>query len=277
MTTLKYARLMSPTRAIGISAAFLTGAIASAEVLGPEWEEPSPPDAGSLPSGAMPVTGPAATPVLKIKGRTSVALKGPGDFEDMYLIHIVDPVGFCASTDDPDTMPGYDTRLWLFRPDGKGLLANDNIAAGNDFSRILPISTDGSGASLTVPGYYYLAITGAPSTPRSAPTISGEIFSFASAIEISGPDGPGAFQPIQLWNLQGAVGYYAITLCGVELIPCPGDVSPNAEVGFDDLLVLLSNWGSPCEPCAGDLDEDESIDFDDLLLLLSSWGPCLPQ
>ena len=55
---------------------------------------------------------------------------------------------------------------------------------------------------------------------------------------------------------------------------CIADVIPNAEVGFSDLVSLLSNWG-PCEPpCPSDIIADGDVGFSDLLYLLSNWGPC---
>jgi hypothetical protein len=41
-------------------------------------------------------------------------------------------------------------------------------------------------------------------------------------------------------------------------------------VGVDDLLVLLSAWGTP----DGDLTGDDMTDVFDLLALLAAWGPC---
>ena len=58
---------------------------------------------------------------------------------------------------------------------------------------------------------------------------------------------------------------------------CPGDVAPNGHVGFEDVIVLLAQWG-PCPPpeqdCIADLDEDRQVGMSDLLIVLSNWGPC---
>ena len=59
----------------------------------------------------------------------------------------------------------------------------------------------------------------------------------------------------------------------IETPGCAGDIDGDQEVGFNDLLDVLSNWG-PCSGCAGDLDGDEVIGFDDVLFLLNRWGPC---
>ena len=58
--------------------------------------------------------------------------------------------------------------------------------------------------------------------------------------------------------------------------PCPIDLDGDGEVGFDDLLSLLSSWGDCPGPgsCEPDFDGDGSVGFSDLLSLLASYGPC---
>ncbi len=61
-----------------------------------------------------------------------------------------------------------------------------------------------------------------------------------------------------------------------EGVFCPGDANGDALVNFDDLNVVLENWGSAGP--AGDLDADGDVDFDDLNLLLENWAvSCLPS
>jgi len=55
--------------------------------------------------------------------------------------------------------------------------------------------------------------------------------------------------------------------------PCPADIDASGDVGFSDVLVILSTWG-PCVGCAADLDGDDNVGFSDLLVVLSNWGPC---
>ena len=55
--------------------------------------------------------------------------------------------------------------------------------------------------------------------------------------------------------------------------PCPADIDGDDEVGFGDLVTLLSSWGpNPGSPA--DFDENGTVDFTDLVTLLSAWGPC---
>jgi hypothetical protein len=57
---------------------------------------------------------------------------------------------------------------------------------------------------------------------------------------------------------------------------CIADLDTDGDVGFADLLAILSEWG-PCPPeCPEDLDRSGDVGFGDLLLLLSAWGSC-PQ
>jgi hypothetical protein len=69
-------------------------------------------------------------------------------------------------------------------------------------------------------------------------------------------------------------GYRAIRLGSLYIdndAPCTGDVDGNGDVGVDDLLVLIGQWGGPG---SGDLDGSKVVGVDDLLLLLNAWGSC---
>jgi hypothetical protein len=55
--------------------------------------------------------------------------------------------------------------------------------------------------------------------------------------------------------------------------PCPIDITGDRVIGFDDLVLLLGNWGGDvCNP--GDVNGDGAVNFDDLVSLLGNWGPC---
>ena len=54
---------------------------------------------------------------------------------------------------------------------------------------------------------------------------------------------------------------------------CVADFDISGDVGFDDLLQILTNWG-PCVDCPQDIDMSGDVGFDDLLVVLASWGPC---
>ena len=55
---------------------------------------------------------------------------------------------------------------------------------------------------------------------------------------------------------------------------CIADVVPNGEIGFPDLVTLLSAWGTCEAPCPSDIIADGDVGFSDLLYLLSNWGKC---
>ena len=56
-------------------------------------------------------------------------------------------------------------------------------------------------------------------------------------------------------------------------LACPADLDGSGDVGFGDVLAVLSAWG-PCKGCPEDLDGNGDVGFSDLLIILSSWGPC---
>ncbi len=213
------------------AASVLTFGVTVCAIAGPTFEEI--PDAGSSPSSAQPASG--TGPLGRIKGDLTGTADAI-DFEDMYLICITDPVGFSATVDATGT--NFDTQLWLFHLDGTGLLSNDNDEPSfpTVFSKITPLSTDGSGAALTTPGLYFLAISVKGSFPVSP---AGPIFNdpTPNGIEVSGPDGPGGLLPIQAWLQDGAErgGAYAIDLTGVKFFePSCSTVCPQgAAIDFD--------------------------------------------
>ena len=220
---------------------------------GPEWMEMG--ESGSVPGNAQATTGNGA--LAKISGTLSGPGAGPklgapgatGDFQDMYLIKIVDPLNFRATT-----LPGlnggaeFDAQLFLFTPDGLGLVANLDATAGTTDPLLLPDANDGTGAIIDAPGLYLLAISGFPSFPRS---INGPIFEFDLFQETSGPDGNGGSQPIIGWNGPGQFGQYEIALTGAELIPVnelgcdPADIAePFGEHNFSDIILFLSEYSA---------------------------------
>ncbi len=56
------------------------------------------------------------------------------------------------------------------------------------------------------------------------------------------------------------------------LIACLADGSGDGTVDFDDLNLVLSNWGMTGTNIPGDLDGSGTVDFDDLNLVLNTWG-----
>ena len=51
----------------------------------------------------------------------------------------------------------------------------------------------------------------------------------------------------------------------------PGDLDGDGVIGFNDLVMLLAQWG-PCAGCAADLDGSGDVGFGDLIMLLTNWG-----
>ena len=53
----------------------------------------------------------------------------------------------------------------------------------------------------------------------------------------------------------------------------PTDLDADGDTDFNDILIVLSNFGSDGS-AGGDADEDGDVDFNDLITLLSAFGPC---
>ncbi len=59
----------------------------------------------------------------------------------------------------------------------------------------------------------------------------------------------------------------------VPCFPCPADfMNSDGEVGVDELLFIISAWGTDNE--TADLDGDGWVDVHDVLMVLDAWGPC---
>lgn len=188
---------------------------------GPDWVEKG--DAGSIPGRAQRTIGTGE--LRSISGTLSEGLSVP-DYEDLYFIQVLNPTGFRFDL----TRASFDTQVFIFEWYGYssefafGLLGNDDgLVQGKPVmgSLIDGPANDGSGARITKPGIYLLAITGYGRIPMG---YSGPIFYFASRTEISGPDGKGGQDPLEGWEGRGAVGGYRIELEGVGFshVPAPG-------------------------------------------------------
>jgi len=60
----------------------------------------------------------------------------------------------------------------------------------------------------------------------------------------------------------------------IEFLPCPWDCGDgDGEVGINDFLALLGQWGAIGTSCDLDLG-DPGVGIDEFLDLLANWGPC---
>jgi hypothetical protein len=74
------------------------------------------------------------------------------------------------------------------------------------------------------------------------------------------------------FNRFGGLQHFMVT---IPRALCPADLDGSGSVGFQDLTLLLGNWG-PCDtsPCPWDIDGDGSVGLVDLSTLIAAWGPC---
>jgi hypothetical protein len=150
-------------------------------------------DAGQLPRSAqvIPFVYPGALP--SISGTLT-----SGDV-DMYLLYIADPATFTASTAGTT----WDTQLFLFFPDGRGVTHNDDAVGAT--SAI-------GGVNVPHPGYYYLAVSGYNTDPTAA---GGLIWNNTPFTGDRRPDGARRRESVSAWGgTTGANGAYTIALTG---------------------------------------------------------------
>jgi hypothetical protein len=118
---------------------------------------------------------------------------------DLYRIQVDAPASFSASTCNGAS---YDTQLFLFAADGRGVVCNDDVCGAQSTL---------TNAMVTAPGVYYLAISHYDRDPDS---LLGRIFPNTTTGQI-GPTGPGGALPLAGWSGNTAAGgAYTIALTG---------------------------------------------------------------
>lgn len=164
-------------------------------------------DAGQLPSTAQFISV-LAGPITSISGST-----GPGDPVDAYLIWIITPATFSATTVGG---ADWDTQLFLFSTTGIGIATNDN--APGSLQSTLP---QGHPLFSSLPiGIYMLAVSGGDAGPSSA---AGLIFP-GTTTGVLAATGPGGSMPLTGWSGSVNGGSYTIILTGVAIPPSPAGI-----------------------------------------------------
>jgi hypothetical protein len=155
-------------------------------------------DAGDLPATAAVTTGPSTSTAL-------TRIVGVVEFNDadMYRIRICQPASFGATTVG---QTGQDTQLFLFRPNGTGIVFNDDSSGG--FQSTLTSQF----VSALAAGEYYLAISEYDTDPYAA---GAEMWLDQPYDLERAPDGPGAAGVVDAWFSDGSESApYAILLTG---------------------------------------------------------------
>ncbi|HLP84949.1 MAG TPA: hypothetical protein VK157_11420 [Phycisphaerales bacterium] len=186
-------------------------------VAGPDWVERG--DAGSSLFTAQITTGVGT--IRSITGDLTSSDRGGADLEDLYIIRIVNPGTYSFTVNALNFSPA----LYLFNislaGEAFGLVGERGDGALNVV--LSGNATDSTGAQVSQPGLYALAVTYSGNRPLSR---TGPIFNFASEGETSGPDGQGGINPLESWDPQSPLtgGDYNIVVTGVEFadIPAPG-------------------------------------------------------
>lgn len=55
---------------------------------------------------------------------------------------------------------------------------------------------------------------------------------------------------------------------------CPGDLDGSGDVGANDLLAILADWGDCGDTCTGDANGDGVANVEDILLVIGAFGVC---
>lgn len=180
--------------------------LALATTLPAQWTEVG--DAGQTPLGAQIPSAFSVSNLPSITGTLTAA------DVDMYLIDIVDPAAFSASTVGGAT---FDTQLFLFALDGRGITFDDDTPTG--------VQSTITGTFVPCPGTYVLAIS-----PYDVdPVASGQAIWLDTPTQVERrPDGQRRLEILDGWYGSAvSSSTYTITLTGVTLygreVVCPSD------------------------------------------------------
>ncbi|MCP3906005.1 MAG: hypothetical protein GY715_20470, partial [Planctomycetes bacterium] len=98
----------------------------------------------------------------------------------------------------------------------------------------------------------------------------------------------GSLGTLQIDDLSGVVAITDIT-CGGRcqfdfmigavagppvICSCSADLNGDGDVGFADMLRIITAWGPCGAPCPEDLNGNGSVDFADILVVIGAWGSC---
>lgn len=191
-------------------------------------------DAGDLPATAQMVAGLANTPLDRITGQLTLS-SGISD-GDMFQIFISNPMTFSANTTTfVAGANNFDTQLFLFDSNGRGVYANDDSPNGGAQST-LPA---GSGF-VTTAGTYFLLIDGSGRYPVNA---SGQLIfpnfndGTTDPSTVVGPTGAGGASPVAGFSgNSNEAGNYSIALTGAQFVVVP---EPSTIVAVGSGLAVL--------------------------------------
>ena len=229
-----------------------TGWLLAASVGAQVWSEAG--DAWSFPDGNGQQTRGSGA-LVAIEGSTDTAA---GDLRDAYCIRITDPGAFLATTDpatDEGASGNFDTCLFLFRPDGAPVLAQDDTpAADGSLSTLTGVATDGSGFILSQPGEYVLVVGATLDEPQDGANV--DLFDIASDLELVHAANPAAgrfdhWQASRICLGDGAGGFTCSDLsAGVQRTVSVALGFVNGDQFLDAILTNQTNV--PSEICLGD-------------------------
>jgi hypothetical protein len=172
-------------------------------------------DAGDLPETAQATGTDTSTALSAIRG----TLEANG--VDMYVIYIANPANFSATTVNNETT--FDTQLWLFDAEGKGVVFNDD-AVGTNLNRS---TINNSTGCLTdrAAGIYYIAIT---RYNRDAIGCEDKLIWANDPFRaVRCPDGPERGSRVASWiGTTTTAGNYEITLTGAFTAPAQSNIPP---------------------------------------------------
>ena len=269
---------------------FVVGLLLSSAALGQEasWGEDKDDDAGSGPETAQRTRGSGKTE--KVSGFLSSVSSFRSmsqDQEDLFIIWIANPESFKASLRTVDNgSASFDSSLYLFTTDSAdvhelsqftevfGLLGVQDVDLLGAF---LPgEATDTTGAMITEPGYYMLAVSSATRYPAVMLTgLPLPVFDFFVPNEVSGPDGAGGMSGFTegegVWEGTPASGFYDIAVDGVgfafPLRTPENDVWPtNAYVdeGVWPIYTVMASTESQADVTCTSPDGDGRVLYEDL-------------
>ena len=115
-----------------------------------------------------------------------------------------------------------------------------------------------------------LTVAIAPDADDYTLTVGDGVVDVAAGISLDGEIAD-PLDPGDLPSGEGLAGGDAIVRFTLTSGAVVGDIDGDGDTDFNDLLIVLANWGPCGDPCPADLDGDNEVGFQDLLILLANW------
>ena len=151
-------------------------------------------------------------------------------------------------------------------------LVGDPVLSDRIIIQWTDLNFDGAGS--TIKCQVHILFNNAPSGvyAQCMYKIDGSAVSAGDSVTIGYQDGGTGYGDVQ-FSFDTPDAITSDTVLSM-IIPAPGDLDADGEIGIADFLLLLGSWGpcADCLDCPADIDGNCQVGIEDFLYLIGNWG-----